>query len=239
MKMRVCSLLALMIFAASAWPFGRDLPLLPFPDDVVLTVVGEELSVYGLPLMAYEFHSAESVADIARFYKDEWEKNRDGADADAPYLEMELAGWKVLSRLELGHNITLQLRDGIRGTQALVGVSPLPRLLLEGRENRVDIHIPVLGGTRVTSVVASRDRGRRSAVYWLISDASVDGFLSLYKRHHEERGGEVRGYRLVRDEGERSVSGMLSVAAAKGGYRYDVMQGRDRKTRVTAIWRPE
>lgn len=230
--------LALLLVAVACCSSAKGLPLVPFPEDATISVVGEQLEVYGLPLMAYEFHSPESVERVATFYKAIWQANAGDADADQPFLEKELGGWKVLSRLELGHNITVQLKAaGVRGTQVLVGVSPLPTLLQRGGRNRVDINIPLLTGTRLTSLVASVDRGSSSEVYWLISDASVDGFLAGYRDQHEQRGDSVKGFRVVRDEAERAIAGTLNVASVRGHYRYDVMQSRDGKTRVTAIWR--
>lgn len=214
-------------------------PLIPFPEDVQITVVGEQLKVYGLPLMAYEFHSSATVASVATFYTTAWRENSDASDADQPYIETELGDWKVLSRLELGHNITVQLRDtGIHGTHVLVGVSPLPTYLLTKRRNRVDINIPLLGGARVTSVVASSDRRKLSEVYWLISNDSVDTFLGRYRRHHEENGATVNGYRLVKDDGHQSQAGSLQVSTKAGSYRYDAMITENRKIHVTAIWSP-
>lgn len=236
--MRVVSLLLVLLFSGAAWAARQ--PLVPFPDGVRITVIGEDLKVFGLPLMAYEFHSPETVAAVAGFYKAEWGRNGHASDADVPYIESELAGWMVLSRLELGHNITLQLRDaGIRGTQVLVGVSPLPNYLQAKRRNRVDIHIPLLGSARVTSVVASEDRGKASEVYWLISDDSVDAFLDRYLEHHQEQGATVKGYRVVKETGYRAQAGTLHVAGVRGSYRYDAMVGDDGKTRVTAIWHPQ
>ncbi len=230
--------LLVLLFVASAWADKR--PLIPFPDDVRITVVGEDLKVYGLPLMAYEFHSPETVEAVAGFYTAAWNTNSAASDADEPYIETELAGWKVLSRLELGHNITVQLRDtGIGGTQVLVGVSPLPTYLLTKRRNRVDINVPLLGGARVTSVVASSDRRKLSEVYWLISDDSVDAFLGRYRRHHEGSGATVSGYRLVKEEGYRALAGSLQVSTGQGSYRYDAMAADDSKTHVTAIWSPQ
>lgn len=230
---------ALLMLLCSLPAGAAERPLIPFPDDVRISVVGEQLKVYGLPLMAYEFHSSASVASVAAFYTTTWSENSDASDAEQPYIETELGDWKVLSRLELGHNITVQLRDnGIRGTHALVGVSPLPTDLLTKRRNKVDINIPVLGGARVTSVVASNDRHKLSEVYWLVSDDSVDRFIDRYRRHHQQDGATVSGFRLVKDDGHQAQAGSLQVSASSGRYRYDAMITENRKIHVTAIWSP-
>lgn len=230
--------LLLMMFC-SLPASADDRPLIPFPDDVKISVIGEQLEVYGLPLMAYEFHSSATVASVAAFYTKTWSESSDASDAEQPYIETELGDWKILSRLELGHNITVQLRDnGIRGTHALVGVSPLPTYLLTKRENKVDINIPVLGGAQVTSVVASNDRQKRSEVYWLESADSVDRFIDRYRRHHEQAGATVSGFRLVKDDNHQARAGSLQVSTSSGSYRYDAMIIENHKIHVTAIWSP-
>ena len=237
-KMRAVSLLLILLSSMSAW--ATKAPWVLFPDDARVTVIGEQLTVFGLPLMAYEFHSAQSVAELVAFYTSEWSRRDSASDEAPPYIESELAGWRVLSHLELGHNITVQLRDGgIRGTQVLVGVSPLPDYLTTQRRNRIDVHVPLLGGTRMTSLVASVDRGQRAEVYWLISDDSVDTFLGRYRDHHQQRGATVNGYRVVQQERHRAQIGTLQVSEMDGSFRYDAMVGDDGKTRVTAIWRPQ
>jgi hypothetical protein len=68
MKTPASRLLPILLLTALAWcATAKELPLVPFPDDVTISVVGEQLEVYGLPLMAYEFHSPEPVDNVASF----------------------------------------------------------------------------------------------------------------------------------------------------------------------------
>src|SRR5690606_38318110 len=50
--------------------YANDLPFVPFPKNVNVVVVGEDIKVNGLPIMAYEFMSNDSVDEVAKFYRD-------------------------------------------------------------------------------------------------------------------------------------------------------------------------
>lgn len=233
--MRVASCL-LMWLALSAT--ADELPLVPFPAHVDIHVVGEHLTVNGLPLLAYEYFSSASISSLMDFYRNSWSRS-DAADAVPPYLDMRIGKWQVLSHLEKNHNITVQFRNaGIRGTQVLVGISPLPEYLLNGRRNAQQQRIPRLGDTRIASVVAARDAGRPSEVYWLESGDGVDAILSRYRSHFEANHARLRGYRVVTGTGQRAEYGNLIVDDGRASYRFDAVRGIDRVTRIIAIWQP-
>ena len=239
MKHRHGALWILVLLMVVSRAGAKELPLVPFPDSARVMVVGENLKVYGLPLMAYEFKTEKSLQETSDFYTSIWAREKIYSDADEPYIEHEVQGWKVLSRLERGHNITIQLKDiGINGTHVLVGVSPLPTLLSRRVENKLRIKIPILGGTGVSSVVESSDRGKKTEVYWLESNDSAEVFLDRYVRHHRESGENVSGYKLTLENGDRVLAGSFQANSERGTYRYDVISKNRNKTHATVIWSP-
>jgi hypothetical protein len=100
------------------------------------------------------------------------------------------------------------------------------------------LHIPRLGDAKIASVVASKDRGRLSEVYWVESTDTVDTILLRYKQHYETAHAKIKGYRVVDDQSERANYGTLTVDDDEASYRFDAVRGDDKKTRVIATWQP-
>ncbi len=235
--MRAASLFISMLLTLSA--VAGELPLVPFPEGVHIATVGENLTVYGLPLMAYEYFINKSPAEAADFYRQAWHSAASDSDAAQSFLETHINSWLVLSRLECGHNITVQFADaGLQGTHVLIGVSPLPEFLLSHRKNQMILHIPRLGDAKIASVVASKDRGRISEVYWIEWTDTVDAILLRYKQHYETARAKIKGYRVVDDQSGRANYGTLTVNDNEASYRFDAVRGDDKKTRVIATWQP-
>ena len=216
-------------------PVFARLPVVPFPDDVRVDVVGEDLVVNGLPLMAYEFHTNETVNQIADFYVEEWKKTINNADVDQAYLKTHLGEWTILSRLENGYNITVQLmQDGIRGTRALVGVSPIPDYLKKHKKNRPVYSVPQLGLANIISLVVSHDNGVRSETYWIDSADSVQGVIEKYKHYYESKGYKVRANSLSTSGSKQGVAATMQAVSKNERIRMDSTEV-DGKTRVVAV----
>lgn len=218
-----------------AYPALAKLPFVPFPKEVQVKVVGEDIIVNGLPIMAYEFHARMSMDEVLGFYKETWQVSKRKSDADQPYLLTELPGWTVISRLENGHNITVQLaEDGIKGIRALVGVSPLPVYLETGYQSTTVYSIPQLGKAKVLSVVQSDDAGNKSETYWMDSAESIENSLQRYRKHYESKGYSVINKRLLEDNQKQASSAILIARGKRESIRMDAVD-LDGKTRIVAV----
>ncbi len=226
------SVLAILVSLAS--PVLAKLPFVPFPKEVNVSVVGEDIEVNGLPVMAYEFYSKRGTRAVAEFYKSEWSKKESKSDVDQPYLETQVPGWTILSRLESGHNITIQIgRETIAGVQVLVGVSPLPTLLKRGRKQVQKNRVPSLGRADIVSLVESNDGGKKSEVYWIDSKDSVDASFEVYKKYYQDKGYKVSGKRILDEMSKKVDSASLLVVSANERVRIDYVDVY-RKTRIVA-----
>lgn len=208
------------------------LPVVPFPDNAEINVVGEQLVVNGLPLMAYEYHSRDSIEKITEFYKQEWKMRQNEADSKQPYLETTLLGWTVLSRLEKGHNITVQIRsDGIYGQQVLVGISPLPTYLVKNKKRPKEYSIPQLGLATILSLVESVDRDLYHETYWMESRDSIDLTSKRYEQYFTNNQLTVRKKRMVNDVSGDTHMALLMASSDRESIRMDLMS-IDGKTRM-------
>lgn len=200
------------------------LPVIPFPDDVNVTVISEGMVVNGLPIMAYEYHTFLTQEELFRFYRTIWERNVDQSDNDHAYLETLLGEWRVLSRLELGHNITIQaMSDGIKGLRVLVGLSPLPKFLATNRKSGQVFNIPQLGKAKIISVVQSNEFGRELETYWVDSADTVEVSVNYYQKYYESKGYQVNRKRVANEHDVHSFAEFLQVNGKAESMRFDTI----------------
>ncbi len=239
MKLHVTNLINIkkiivFVLISCASPVMAKLPFVPFPKGTNISVVGEDIEVNGLPVMAYEFFSKNKAEEVAQFYRSEWSKTEGKSDVDQPYLETQVPGWKILSRLESGHNITVQIgRETIKGVQVLVGVSPLPTYLKRGNNRIQRYRVPSLGRADIVSLVKSNDGGKKSEIYWIDSRDSVDSSFEAYKKYYQDEGYKVSGKRLINEVSKRVDSASLHAVSDRERIRIDYVDV-DSKTRIVA-----
>lgn len=210
-------------------------PLLPFPEGVRVVIVGENMEINGLPLMAYEFYSQQTLNQIANFYRHYWQDHQQHSDAKQAYLESHYGGWHILSRLERGHNITVQLQNsGIKGVRALVGVSPLPTYIAENKNPVVEYKIPTLSGLTIESFVQSQDRGIKTETYWIRSRDSVESTSNKLQRYYQQRGYSVSIKRGNKESSQLIDAVSLTVANTNEKIRFDTLDV-DGGTRIIAL----
>ncbi|WP_299598360.1 hypothetical protein [uncultured Microbulbifer sp.] len=231
----------LSVFNAFAVPFLIALVATPvhalemvFPDDAQVNIVSEQMEVNGLPLVAYEFASPDDGSEALSFYREYWTHNVDDADTDQPYLETIIGEWKVLSRLEEGHNITVQVGPrGLSGSQVLVGISPLPEYLEKGVKSVVRHELPALGRADIVSVVTSRSNGDVFDSYWLESGDSVERTLDYYTAYYAKHHYQINKKRVVDQASRNTEAAMFTAENNSQSIRMDAFNIDD-KTRVIA-----
>ncbi|MCY4045425.1 MAG: hypothetical protein OXE99_10120 [Cellvibrionales bacterium] len=198
-------------------------PEIPFPDGVKVTIVGEDIVVNGMPLMAYEFHSRASLEDTAQFYKDYWQEKVSDSDVEHPFLEVEFFGWHMLSRLEEGYNITVQLQeDGIQGVRVLVGMSPLPTMLKKKIKPVIEYNIIQSSGFTVESFVQSTDAGKVSETYWIASRFNVDKASLKIREYYQSRSYSVDVKPFREASSPRLFASLITVHNNQEDIRFDV-----------------
>ena len=93
---------------------------LPVPPNTDVLAISEQSLIDGVPAAMATLTSTTSIESVIDFYRDTWQPNED--EDDPGFVESELTGWRIISRLEDGYNIVVQLRDGQSQASGFVSV---------------------------------------------------------------------------------------------------------------------
>ena len=109
----VPSILAALAALASA-PAAADLDALervPLPPGATVELVAADLVQGGRAVSIATFEAGSGVDEVIGFYRERWP----ATDRMPGSVEVELGEWRIVSRLENGTNVALQLKTGERG----------------------------------------------------------------------------------------------------------------------------
>jgi hypothetical protein len=214
-----------------AWP-----TTLPVPSGVLVSVVGEEMLVNGIPVRAYEYFWRNDKQSLLDFYSNLW--HEDNANDEKPsVIKMLLGEWNVLSHLEDGYNVTVQYKeDGIKGVRVLLGISPLPRMLDKNRLGRIESKIKLLPGMTMLSVVESVDAGVRSETHWIDSSNSIEKTAQILGRYYSDEGFFVNRKNIKHAESGELSSSFLRAEDSTQLVSFSINE-LDGYTKVIGVWR--
>ncbi|MFK8084142.1 MAG: hypothetical protein AB8B97_27980 [Granulosicoccus sp.] len=131
---RVCSdrLLCAGLCLVCCWPamLMADNPVavldrLPTPAGATVQMVTSDSVHNGMPIAIATFNSAQANDSVISFYRDQWNNN----DSDKPpgFVESALPDWQLISRVNQGFNIVVQLhsqaQDGAAGFISVMSIN--------------------------------------------------------------------------------------------------------------------
>ena len=95
----------------------------PTSQDMALTWVGQELMHNGMPMNVLHFSSSKSEAEVLEYYRHVW---ADPVSEKAPgFIEESVGEWKVVSRLENGENLVVQVKPTGVGSEGYISQMPV------------------------------------------------------------------------------------------------------------------
>jgi len=104
---------------------GADSPLIervPLPAAASLNLIAHDLVQNGLRMSLATFAAERGVEETLAWYRERWPGTHDGPG----HVEAEAEGWKIVSRLQEGSNIALQIKAGTDGgAYGFLSVMPL------------------------------------------------------------------------------------------------------------------
>jgi hypothetical protein len=147
-------------------------PSFPTPQSSRVVVVAQDMVVNGVPMSASELHSKQSPADVARFYRGEWESRSQRV------LETMDGDWRTLATKDGQCFFTAQIKAGVgSGTYALLGTTQL----ITGTAKARGEGFPKLSGSTVYNDILSKDLGKTGRTLLMANKFSVDANASFYR----------------------------------------------------------
>ncbi len=195
-------------------------PALPVPKDTQLSIVGEDMSVNGASMHAYELRSALSARELLDFYAAQW---------PGETRVSRLAPWTILSHPDGDHLVTVQVQALPGGASfGYVGITNLLEPSL--RLRRSDFPRP--SGAELITDVQARDQGRRSRTVLLRSEGSLEQNLAWYESHYRRQGWQAIGD----PRGKANLPGSRTLLMNKGSGELNlVIASEGSKSVVTVV----
>lgn len=175
----------LLLFLLVSMPaFSNAWPRPAVPASALLKVVAENMVVNGVPMRTWTLTSSVAAKDTLDFYRQLW--GQDATENWPGYTERELNQWHIISRLENGHLITVQVNsDQPLSTNGLLGISKLPttKSLPELGKG-----FPTLGQTTILNDIHATDLNKKSRTLVATSSRSMRSVIQFYRNTFEKQG---------------------------------------------------
>ncbi len=151
---------------------ATEWPDFPFPDRARVVIVGEDISINGLPTKIWELSSAQAPEEILSYYRKEW---RNPAVPNGPgYIEEEAGGWQIISRSEDPYLYTVQVAESAMGSSKGFLAVSMPMELGE------PVAFAMPAGSEILSDVISDDAGKSGRVVQFKNSQSIEANYNFY-----------------------------------------------------------
>ncbi|TDJ64974.1 MAG: hypothetical protein E2O36_00835 [Proteobacteria bacterium] len=180
-------------------------PEFPVPDDARVAPIGQNMRVNGSVISARHFSSRESTEEIIDFYREEWGKK---ARRDPAFTVTNVhAPWTIISRIEDGYLMTVQVRaTDTGGSEGLLGMSRLSDAKVK---HQLGQGFPLMGGSKVINEVISQDVGQSGRTMIVGNKHDIRTNVDFYRGRYETEGWTF--------DMDRSIGGMAHVLALRKG----------------------
>jgi hypothetical protein len=175
--------LAAILIGACAGSQARP-PDFPAPPRADVSLVARDMVVQGRRMSVRVFLAEDPVEDIVAFYQDLWREPPVRGAPGVAYEPEALAPWHVLTRVEAGYVMTVQVQPS--NTRGSYGYLALGRLPEPGDGPLPEPPAPpAMDGSRIQSNVTSDDPGKRAQTTMLVNTYSVSSNVSFYRHHYD------------------------------------------------------
>lgn len=163
---------------------AAGVPIIPVPPDSSVKTVSKTLNLDGLPLIVQQFESNLSPSKILSFYQKKWARPLEGHPG---YLKDKNESWEVISRLEKGYLLTVQVRArGRKKSWGYLAVGNMGEYLFEPSPDREVF--PAMRGSNVLNSTLSDDPGFSGQTLVIQNDFSANSNANFYKNHFTQKG---------------------------------------------------
>lgn len=163
-------------------------PDFPSPPKANVEWVGKNINVNGIQSEIRAFHTRQSIERVVHFYRKEWK--RPPEKGIPGYLEnIDAAPWYVISRIEDGYLLTVQVQvkeNDQSGSWGYLSLSKQPKK--SNKEPKLAPSVPKIPGSYVMNEMLSEDPGKDASTVLLSNKHSVRNNADFYRGHYQSKG---------------------------------------------------
>jgi hypothetical protein len=138
--------------------------------------VAEDIEHNGTPMQIQSFRGGGSADQVMQFYRDRWSSRADG---DVPgFVENKVGPWQVISIIENGSVLALQLQNGPNGQASGFASVTNPAAISATRD--VVTTLPRPSGSTLISHTRSRDGMRQASTLVLTNNRALSSNRDFY-----------------------------------------------------------
>ena len=174
----VTTLLALCLSVARAGM--GDIETVELPSGALTSWVATDMNHNGHGMVIKALSVPRPVEDVMSFYRAAWEAK----GAIPGFVENEVDGWQVLSRLSDSHSLVVQIKSGSEGnTEGYIS-----SMALIGETQRGIGAIPIPPNAAKVSHTRTSDKGKTGYTTILVTPASISAAVGYYNDHLDRAG---------------------------------------------------
>jgi len=201
------SLVAALMLASCAALAGK--PDFPPPPHARVSSVGEDMLIKGRRTSVRMFTTDDEVEDVLIFYREEWADPVAEGGPGFAAEDLAMRPWRLLTRVEDGYVMTVQVQPGKGGSWGYLAISRLA----EGGEGEAYDTPPSMRGSEIISSVEHSDPGRDATTTVIANEFSVRANVQFYRDRYADwrqdmdralKEGRVHAMRFTR--GRRNVT---------------------------------
>lgn len=195
-------LLILVMACATSQAIASTWPHLPVPKGAKFVWVPNAAPANGFPQRIANLSSDSSPTAILGFYRATWSAPQLVNGRKIPgYLFRAVPPWEILSRLQDGYLIVIQVRgNNSGGTRGIVSIRDLRHQVSSS-----SAPFPMLDGSHVVNDTPSDTGGRKARTVTLANDSSIASNVGFYEQYLRQRGWRL----VVSKSDERGASHVL------------------------------
>ncbi|WP_144211106.1 hypothetical protein [Shewanella donghaensis] len=162
-------------FAASS----TDWPEIIFPESSQVSIVADDMKMYGYPMRTWVVKDKQSQMMMASFFKKQWQKQSDKFDAQM------FNGDYVINSLQSSFLLTARIHKDYEGVTAFVGIT---KNMDEDEVLKNTKSFPVPPGATILSDIQSTDIFKQGHTLVIQSGQSLSHNYHFYRRYYQRRG---------------------------------------------------
>jgi len=175
-------------------------PELPAPPKSRVGLLGKEMVFNGIPMDMRQFNSSLSVEEIEQFYGELWPPGTE--DKPRYVITDAMAPWKIITRVENGYLMTVQVTAHGAGSRGFLAISRMPD---PDREVELGKGFPLMRGSKPLNDIETRDIGKDGRTMAFVNDYTAEANAGFYRTWFT-----ARGWTLDMDRAPASGAHVLS-----------------------------